>query len=108
MKKIPYFSLIFCLLCGSIFAQTKWYDPMETGFPVIQNQGFIDEIGNSYMRLPNRAHGVVRNDVWDLSRHSAGLSISFYCNSPQISIRYVTTNTKTWNAAHARHGCFRR
>ena len=72
------FLLIFCLLCGSISAQTKWYNPMEAGFPVIQNQGFTSEIGNSYVRLPDRAKGVVRNPVWDLSRHSAGLSISFY------------------------------
>ncbi|MDD4589580.1 MAG: SGNH/GDSL hydrolase family protein [Parabacteroides sp.] len=99
MKRYLFF-LTFCLLCGSISAQIKWYDPMEAGFPVIQNQGFIDEIGNCYVRLPNRAHGVVRNDVWNLSRHSAGLSISFYCSSPQISIRYVTTNTKDFGMQH--------
>lgn len=94
------FLLIFCLLCGSISAQTKWYNPMEAGFPVIQNQGFTSEIGNSYVRLPDRAKGVVRNPVWDLSRHSAGLSISFYCNSPEIQVQYVTTNTKNYAMQH--------
>ncbi|MEG1546996.1 MAG: SGNH/GDSL hydrolase family protein, partial [Bacteroides sp.] len=58
-------------------------------FPVVQNQGFTKEIGNSYSRLPNRAKEVVRKPLWNLSRSSAGLAIYFYCNAPQIKIRYA-------------------
>lgn len=65
MKKL--ICLLFCcLLFFPATAQWKWYDPMEAGFPVIQNQGFTQEIGNSYTRLPERAKGVVSEPVWNL------------------------------------------
>lgn len=72
-------------------AQWKWFDPLKCSFPVVQNQGFTSEIGYSYQRLPNRAQAVVRREVWNLSRESAGLSIRFFCNAPQIKIRYQVT-----------------
>ena len=51
MKKL--ICLLFCcLLFLPATAQWKWHNPMEAGFPVIQNQGFTKEIGNSYTRLP--------------------------------------------------------
>ena len=86
MKKL--ICLLFCcLLFLPATAQWKWHNPMEAGFPVIQNQGFTKEIGNSYTRLPERAKGVVSEPVWNLSRHSAGLAIHFYSNAPQIKVR---------------------
>ena len=66
----------------------KWYNPMEAGYPVVQNQGWTSEIGDTYYRLPERAMGKVRGPVWNLSRHSAGLAIHFYSNAPQIKVRY--------------------
>lgn len=58
MKKL--ICLLFCcLLFLPAAAQWKWHNPMEASFPVIQNQGFTKEIGNSYTRLPERAKGVV-------------------------------------------------
>ncbi|MEG2555196.1 MAG: SGNH/GDSL hydrolase family protein [Odoribacter sp.] len=80
---------LFCLLCLSTVAQVKWINPMEVGFPVIQNQGWSGEIGYQYVRLPDRAKQSVRQPLWDLSRHSAGLAIHFYSSSPQLKIRYV-------------------
>ncbi|MDE5568521.1 MAG: SGNH/GDSL hydrolase family protein [Muribaculaceae bacterium] len=67
----------------------KWYNPMDAGFPVVQNQGWTSEIGNTYYRLPDRAMGKVRGPVWNLSRHSSGLAIHFYSNAPQIKVRYI-------------------
>lgn len=87
MKKL--INLIF--LCISLLpagAQSKWYNPMEAGFPVIQNQGWPEEIGYKYVRLPDRAKQEVRTPLWDLSRNSAGLTIYFHSNSPQITVRY--------------------
>lgn len=81
--------LFFCLFCLSAGAQWKWHNPMEAGFPVVQNQGFTSETGNTYTRLPYRAKGVVRDDVWNLSRNSAGIAIHFYSTAPQIKIRYT-------------------
>lgn len=83
------FILFFTLLPAT--AQLKWFDPLKCGFPVIQNQGFTSEIGYSYQRLPDRAQAVVRKQVWNLSKESAGLSIRFFCNASQIKIRYQVT-----------------
>ena len=70
-------------------AQTTWYDPMQNEYDVIQNQAFTSEI-KGYMRLPKRAEGKVRTPVWGLARQSAGLSITFFSNSPKIEVRYTT------------------
>ncbi len=82
------FIFILCLTSFSVQAQLLWRNPLESCFPVIQNQGWTDEIGTSYVRLPDRAKDKVRDAVWNLSRNSAGLSIHFYSNAPEISIRY--------------------
>lgn len=92
MKKICFFSFLLIFVCISTFAQTKWYNPLQIDVPVIQNQGFSDEIGKSYVRLPDRAKDKIRPAVWNLSRNSAGLSIHFYSNAPQIEIRYGVTS----------------
>ncbi len=86
-------ALIAALLC-SIIANAddyKWIDPFEVGYPVVQNQGFTDEIGKTYYRLPDRAQANVRGPVWNLSRHSAGLALYFYSNAPEIKLRYTVT-----------------
>ena len=80
--------LILCMVCLSAGAEWKWQNPMNAGFPVIQNQGWPDEIGQTYVRLPDRAQPEIREAVWNLSRNSAGLAIHFYSNSPQIKVRY--------------------
>ena len=92
MKKL--ICLLFCcLLFLPAAAQWKWHNPMEASFPVIQNQGFTKEIGNSYTRLPERAKGMVNEPLWNLSRHSAGLAIHFYSDAPQIKVRYAVTGS---------------
>lgn len=87
MNKLIY--LVFlCISFLSAGAQWKWHNPMEAGFPVIQNQGWPEEIGYKYVRLPDRAEQQIRPAVWNLSRNSAGLAIHFNSNSPQIAVRY--------------------
>lgn len=81
------------LLCVLFFrvptqAQWNWVNPQETPYPVIQGQGFVEEIGKTYVRFPDRAKGDIRMDVWNLSRQSAGLSIRFYSDASQIMVRY--------------------
>ena len=73
---------LVCFTVLSAHAQWKWLNPLECGFPVIQNQGWTEEIGDRYVRLPQRAEGKVRKPVWDLSRNSAGLAIHFFSNAP--------------------------
>lgn len=79
---------LFCAI-SSFATDWKWYDPMDCDYNVVQNQGWTTEIGETYYRLPDRAMGNVRGPVWNLSRHSAGLSVNFYSNAPQIKVRYV-------------------
>jgi len=55
---------------------------------VMDGQAWQSEIGNGTQRLPPRAATMVRQAVWDLSQQSAGLSIRFISNAPQIIIRY--------------------
>ena len=74
MKKL--ICLLFCcLLFLPATAQWKWHNPMEAGFPVIQNQGFTKEIGNSYTRLPERAKGMVSEPLWNLSTGVSGVDL---------------------------------
>lgn len=85
MKKTILF--LFCLICLGGQAQVKWYNPMDAGFSVVQNQGW-EELSSSYNRLPLRAKETVREQVWNLSQSPTGLGVHFYCNAPQITIRY--------------------
>ena len=83
------FSLLLSLFAVAVNAQTTWFNPMECEYDVIQNQAFTSEI-KGYLRLPERAQSKVRTAVWGLAKQSAGLSITFFSNSPNIEVRYTT------------------
>lgn len=91
MKNIVF--VISILFSVSLSAQTKWIDPLQENVNVIQNQGWTDEIGKTYQRLPGRAEKSVRKPVWGLSENSAGLAIHFYTNAENIEIRYGVTGS---------------
>ena len=99
MRRV-FFSLLLSLFAVAVNAQTMWYNPMECEYDVIQNQAFTSEI-KGYLRLPQRAQDKVRSSVWGLAKQSAGLSITFYTNSPQIEVRYETTD-KSYAMPHIR------
>lgn len=61
-----------------------WYDVQQWG---IEGRGFGDT--ESYFdRLPARAKGTVRDAVWSLSRHSAGMAVRFKTTSPDVHVDY--------------------
>jgi len=62
----------------------------------IKGKGFKD---STYFRLPEKYREKVRDEVWDLSRHSSGLSIRFSTNSSRIDVKW-----KTGNNMHYPHG----
>lgn len=62
----------------------------------VNGKGFPD---NTYTRLPEKYNNVVRPEVWELSRHSAGLSVRFATNSTRIDCKW-----KTGNNVHYPHG----
>lgn len=86
------------LLGASAFAQIKWYNPMEAGFPVIQNQGWVgEERENPYHRFPARAKETLRGNVWGLGRHAAGECITFTTNAKEIYVKYTVSGGKAMN-----------
>ena len=88
MKRI--LGLLLLVLASNIaYAQKTWYDPQQAEYDVMQNQAFVNQI-KGYSRLPESAKGVVRDAVWNLSRHSAGVAIFFRTDSPDIEIKYTT------------------
>ncbi|MFN8345714.1 MAG: SGNH/GDSL hydrolase family protein [Spirosomataceae bacterium] len=93
MKRIH--TLLLYLLTTLTFAQTPaditWWKPSDSSFPVIDGQAWSAEMRDTIQRFPPRAEASVRKAVWSLSRNSAGLSIRFVSNAPQIIIRYKVT-----------------
>ena len=72
-------------------AQTVWYDPMDGNEPNVCNRAWNTEIGKEYSRLPKRAHGKVSQNVYNLSKNSAGLFIRFVTKAPEITVEYEVT-----------------
>lgn len=63
-----------------------WYDVSTWG---VEGQGWSEtEFKSRYDRLPAKAEGTVREAVWNLSRHSAGLSFRFNTDATSLQIRY--------------------
>lgn len=95
MKRIH--TLLLCLFTSLTFAQTPtdftWWKPFDSKFPVIDGQAWSNEMRDTIQRFPPRAEASVRKAVWNLSRNSAGLSIRFVSNAPQIIIRYKVTGS---------------
>lgn len=76
----------FLLLNNSASGQTDWYDPLRVDFSVIEGR-FVDK--NDYFRLPSELQYVVRKEVWELSKNSAGLSLGFFTDATEIQVKYT-------------------
>ncbi|HEX2952037.1 MAG TPA: SGNH/GDSL hydrolase family protein [Armatimonadota bacterium] len=68
---------------------TTWYD-IHGSF--IEGKGW-DDTAEPYHRLPDHAKMKVRDDIWDLSCHTAGFLVRFSTNSTAISTRHTVLNT---------------
>ena len=64
--------------------EINWYNAKDIG---VEGKGWTDT-KRYFDRLPRKAEGVVRDPVWDLSRHSAGMCLRFETDSPNIYVRY--------------------
>lgn len=91
------YALLLLLLIGSLHtqAQIKWSNPLDQPFPVIRGRAWHNEQQGTYARLPLKAKNLVNKAVWNLSQQSAGLSIAFYSNSPEIKIKYTVTGGRS-------------
>jgi len=93
MKK-TLFVLLVCLASTlSISAQMQWKNPMNESFQVLRGQAWQNELKGTYNRMPDRAKKTIRKAVWDLSKHTAGMSIAFRSDAPQIKIRYQVSGS---------------
>ena len=61
-----------------------WYNVEDWG---VEGRGW-DDTKRYYDRLPAKADGKVRPPVWNLSRHSAGMSALFATDATTIQVRY--------------------
>jgi hypothetical protein len=64
--------------------EIDWYNAKELG---IEGKGWTDT-KRYFDRFPSKAEGMVREAVWNLSRHSAGMCMRFVSDSPNIYVRY--------------------
>src|SRR5207302_644000 len=64
-----------------------WYDLRHLD---LEGRGWHDT-KSPYDRLPARAEGVVREPVWNLGRHSAGLCVRFVTDAPAVHARWTLT-----------------
>jgi lysophospholipase L1-like esterase len=64
--------------------EIDWFDVKEIG---VEGKGW-NNTKRYFDRLPAKAEGVVREPVWNLSRHSAGMSVRFVTDSPNLYVRY--------------------
>lgn len=69
-------------------SDTLWYDLKLLD---VEGRGWT-ETKAFYDRLPAKAEGVVRDAVWGLSRHSAGLCARFVTDATTIQARWTLTN----------------
>ena len=63
----------------------RWYDIRDLG---LEGQGW-EETDHPFDRLPAKAEGVVRDAVWRLSHHSAGICARFVTDASAISARWT-------------------
>lgn len=63
----------------------RWVDALELG---VEGRGWRDTEA-PYDRLPGRAKGLVRDAVWNLSRHSAGMCVRFVTDATAIHARWT-------------------
>jgi len=90
VKEIAIKKLDPAMAARDVDANVAWYDATAL---TIEGRGWqAAEMESPYDRLPARARGVVRPEVWNLSRHSAGLSVRFETDAPEISARWRLIN----------------
>jgi hypothetical protein len=69
---------------------TLWYDARQLR---VEGQGWQDTKG-PYDRLPARAEKTVREAVWSLSRHSAGICIHFATDARALQARWTLSSSR--------------
>ncbi len=84
---------VFLLISQLSFAQDKTkykiWNPANDTLNVLEGQGWPKKVKDYYDRLPAKAEGIVRSDVWNLSKNNAGVNLRFRTNSDEIIVKYA-------------------
>ena len=72
-----------------------WYDPAQL---TIEGRGWSDTL-TPFERLPARVEGVVREPIWNLGRHSAGLSLRFFSDATAFAAKWEAAGRMNHMAA---------
>lgn len=95
-RNIKWLSLfLFLLSVHFVNAQApREYNTFIPSSNSIQGRGWNTGLKEDFDRLPSKAEALVRKDVWNLSRHGAGLYLRFASNADEIIIRYTVSGNK--------------
>jgi len=95
-QTIKWLSLfLFVLSCQHVKAQKpREYNAIIPPASAIQGRGWSTGMKEDFDRLPAKAEALVRKEVWNLSRHGAGLYLKFTSNSDEVIIRYTVSGNK--------------
>ncbi|HYE04480.1 MAG TPA: SGNH/GDSL hydrolase family protein [Planctomycetota bacterium] len=70
--------------------EARWHDAASVAR--LTGRGWEDAA--PYARLPDRARALVRDEVWQLSRHAAGLALEITTDSPLLAVRWRVTGAE--------------
>lgn len=85
--------VLFMLSALGALAQNvkyKVWNPASDARYCLEGQGWRGTAEHFYDRLPAKANGVVRKEVWGLSRNSTGIQIRFKSDAKEIIVKYQT------------------
>ncbi|MCB0669792.1 MAG: SGNH/GDSL hydrolase family protein [Saprospiraceae bacterium] len=91
-----YFLLSFSIVISQPDTM-DWWNPAGHPVPVIEGQAWTGEAKSPYDRLPSRAEGQVRDAVWNLAGHNAGIMVRFRSNAEEIVVRYQVAGNLEMN-----------
>jgi hypothetical protein len=74
-----------------------WFNPASHPFDVVEGQAWQGETEDPFDRLPVRAKSLVREAVWNLSKHNAGVMLRFRSNASEIVVRYQVSGNLEMN-----------
>ncbi len=71
-------------------AELEWHNVQDWG---VEGKGWRDTL-NYFDRFPRKAQASVREPVWELSRHAAGMRVQFISDATTIQIRYTLLSAR--------------
>ncbi|MNK47327.1 hypothetical protein D3C87_661360 [compost metagenome] len=102
MKPITFLWALAALMVHSLvsYAQTdpglKWFNPQQYPYATLKGKAWQNtDSANYYNRLPITAEKVVRKEVWNLAKNTAGEYLDFTTNASKIVVKYQITGAKS-------------